>query len=143
MRTRPILVALPAGLATLVAACGGGSGSSGDTVGARTVHVDMRDTAYSPDRLTIRRGETVRFVFRNTGKLAHDAVLGDEKAQADHEREMSSGSAMHHGGGDAVTADPGKTATLTHTFRGGGDLVIGCHELGHYAAGMKLTIDVA
>jgi uncharacterized cupredoxin-like copper-binding protein len=142
MRTRPVLVALLAGLALLVGACAG-SDSSGDTIGARTVHVDMRDNAYSPDQLAIRRGETVRYVFRNTGKVAHDAVLGDEKAQTDHEIEMSSGSGMHHGGGDAVTADPGKTATLTHTFRSGGDLLIGCHELGHYAAGMKLTIDVA
>jgi uncharacterized cupredoxin-like copper-binding protein len=143
MRTRPVLVALLAGLAPLVSACAGGSDSSGDTVGARTVHVDMRDNAYSPDHLAIRRGETVRFVFRNTGKVPHDAVLGDEQAQTDHEMEMSSGSAMHHGGGDAVTADPGKAATLTHTFGSGGDLLIGCHELGHYAAGMKLTIDVA
>jgi uncharacterized cupredoxin-like copper-binding protein len=142
MRTRPVRVALLAALALLVAACGG-SGSSGDAVGARTVHVDMRDNAYSPDQLAIRRGETVRFVFRNTGKVAHDAVLGDEQAQTDHEMEMSSGSGMHHGGGDAVEVDPGKTATLTHAFRGGGDLLIGCHELGHYAAGMKLSIDVA
>jgi uncharacterized cupredoxin-like copper-binding protein len=143
MRTRLVHVALLAGLAPLVAACASGSDSAGNTAGARTVHVNMRDNAYSPDHLAIRRGETVRFVFRNMGKVAHDAVLGNEKAQSDHEMEMSSGSGMHHGGGDAVTADPGKTAMLTHTFRNGGDLLIGCHELGHYAAGMKLTIDVA
>ena len=142
MRTRPIPLALLAGLALLVGACGSGSGSSGNAAGARTIDVDMRDTAYSPDRVTIRRGETVRFVFRNRGKVAHDAVLGNDKVQADHEVEMSSGRDMHHAGGGAVTVDPGKTAALTHTFDGG-DLLIGCHELGHYAAGMKLTVDVA
>jgi uncharacterized cupredoxin-like copper-binding protein len=140
MRLRTLPFALLAGLALLVAGCASGCGSR-NTAGARTVDVDMRDTAYSPDRLTIRRGETIRFVFRNRGKVAHDAVLGNEKAQAEHEMEMSSGSGMHHGGGDAVTVDPGRTGTLTHTFRGG-DLLIGCHELGHYAAGMKLTVDV-
>lgn len=143
MRTRPVLVALLAVFALLIAACASGSGSSGSAAGARTIDIDMRDTAYSPNHLSIRHGETVRFVFRNTGKVAHDAVLGNEKAQTDHEMEMSSGSGTHHGSSDAVTADPGKTVTLTHTFRSGGDLLIGCHELGHYAAGMKLTIDVA
>jgi len=56
MRTRPIPLALLAGLALLVAACGSGSRSSGDAAGSRTIDVDMRDNTYSPDRLTIRRG---------------------------------------------------------------------------------------
>ena len=142
MRNRTVPFVLLAGLALLAGACASGSGSSRNAARARTVDIDMRDNAYFPDHLTIRWGETVRFVFRNRGKLAHDAVLGNEKAQADHEMEMSSGGGMHHGSGDAVTVDPGKTATLMHTFRGGG-LLIGCHELGHYAAGMRLSIDVA
>ena len=31
---------------------------------------------FSPDVLTIRAGETVRFVVRNNGNLVHEIVLG-------------------------------------------------------------------
>ncbi|MEO7428152.1 MAG: hypothetical protein ABIY48_02095 [Acidimicrobiales bacterium] len=44
---------------------------------------------------------------------------------------------------------PPRTATrtrengeLTHTFDDTGTLEIGCHQAGHYARGMKLTITV-
>ena len=30
----------------------------------------------------------MRFVFENTGKVDHDAVIGDAAAQTEHEREM-------------------------------------------------------
>jgi uncharacterized cupredoxin-like copper-binding protein len=37
---------------------------------------------------------------------------------------------------------PGGTGDLTYTFRAGEDVLIGCHEPGHYAAGMRLAIAV-
>jgi uncharacterized cupredoxin-like copper-binding protein len=47
------------------------------------------------------------------------------------------------GHGDAgIKVEPGKTGELTHTFRKGESVVIGCHEPGHYAAGMKLAVAV-
>jgi uncharacterized cupredoxin-like copper-binding protein len=47
-------------------------------------------------------------------------------------------------GGDdpAVTVEPGKTEELTTRFDDAGTYEIGCHEPGHYAAGMKITITV-
>lgn len=37
----------------------------------------------------------------------------------------------------------GKEAALTRTFTEAGTLVIGCHQPGHYAAGMKATLTIA
>jgi uncharacterized cupredoxin-like copper-binding protein len=130
----------------LVGGCGGGSHEShGSTAEpSRTVDVTMRDIAYDPAAVTVKAGETVKFVFRNEGQIRHDAFLGDEAAQGEHEKEMrkeSGGMGGHHGE-DAITVDPGKTGSLTHTFKAGDVLVIGCHELGHYAAGMKLAVTV-
>ena len=52
-----------------------------------------------------------------TGKVAHDAFIGDAMAQADHEKEMRDMGDMHHGdGSEGVTVDAGKTGELTHTF---------------------------
>ncbi len=130
----------------LLGGCGGGSHDShGSTDGpTRTIDVVMKDIAYEPATVTVKAGETVKFVFRNEGKLRHDAFIGDEAAQAEHEKEMreegSDGKDGHHG--DDATVDPGQTGTLTHTFKAGDALVIGCHEVGHYAAGMKLTVTV-
>ena len=129
-----------------LAACGRDAGDGAADAG-RSVEIEMRDVAFSPTSLDVKDGETVRFVFRNTGKLAHDAFVGDEKAQDDHEKEMrepGDAGGMHHGGDDdAITVEPGESGELTHTFRTGDELLIGCHQAGHYAAGMKVTVDVS
>ena len=139
MRNRPLFVATLVGIALLTSSCGGGS--TGASAGARSVDIDMRDNAYSPDHVTVHGGETVRFRFHNTGAVAHDAFMGDSSAQDDHEMAMRSAGGMH-GGADAVTVDPGDSATLTRTFHAGDQMLIGCHQTGHYAAAMKITVEV-
>jgi uncharacterized cupredoxin-like copper-binding protein len=141
-----LLTIAAAGL-VLLAACGDDDTSSGDT---RTVEIDMVDIAFDPDTLEVSPGETVRFVFTNTGGVAHDAFIGDEAAQADHEADMrAEDDDDMHGGGhgeddtDGVTVEPGDTGELTHTFDDAGTIQIGCHQEGHYQAGMKITIEVA
>ena len=130
----------------VAAGCGGSDheshGSSADAKATRTINVVMKEFAYEPAAVTVNAGETVKFVFRNEGAVVHDAFLGDEAAQAEHEREMAAGD--DHEGHEAIKVDPGKTGELTHTFGKAGEaLIIGCHETGHYAAGMKLTVTVS
>ena len=57
---------------------------------------------------------------------------------------MAQGHADDHGGDDAeaVTVEPGESATLTYTFEEAGTVEVGCHQPGHYKAGMKMQIDV-
>jgi uncharacterized cupredoxin-like copper-binding protein len=135
--------------------CGGGSHSnakskdmgmpsstsapSATAAGGRTVDVEMRDIAYSPSTIPVHAGETVTFVFHNTGQIEHEAFIGDAAAQSAHEQEMKSGG-MGGMAGDEVKVEPGKTASLSHTFKPGEALLIGCHEPGHYAAGMKVAL---
>ena len=140
----------------------GGSEAVGTEHTPRTVEVDMVDNAFEPAEVEVAAGETVRFVFRNTGAVVHDAVIGDEAAQAEHELDMraaehtaTSGNGgemdeMGHGtsdeGGDdeaAITVEPGERGEITHTFASAGDLLIGCHEPGHYDAGMKIGVSIA
>lgn len=145
MRPRSFSLAVLA-LGVIVAACG----SSGDTAGgdARTVEIDMRDIAYSPDTVTVTAGETIRFVFTNTGEVVHDAYIGDDAAQDDHAMDMGDSAGMDHGGAmdesstDAITVEPGETGELTYTFAARDDVLIGCHQPGHYQAGMRLAIEL-
>lgn len=145
MRISRVVIATLASVAVVTAGCGNNSKASKAATGSRSVAVEMRDNAFSPDHLSVHAGEKVRFEFHNTGHVTHDAFLGDAAAQDNHETGMMNGGndmGMDHGGSDAVTVEPGKTAALTHTFRVGEKLLVGCHETGHYAGGMKLIIDV-
>ncbi|MGH9137783.1 MAG: cupredoxin domain-containing protein [Acidimicrobiales bacterium] len=114
----------------------------------RTVEVDMVAIAFEPDSLDVEQGETVRFVFTNTGDSPHDAFIGDADAQADHEaemREMDEGGMQGggHGDDDAMAVQPGDTGELTYTFDQAGSFEIGCHQPGHYDAGMMIDVTVS
>ena len=131
----------------LLAACGSDDGATDAGAGAgqgadRTIDVEMRDIAFSPTTIDVRVGETVRFNFKNTGQVEHDAFIGDAAAQDAHEKEMRGGH-DHGKQANAVTVKPGKSASLTHTFDRPGQLLIGCHEPGHYTGGMRITVNVA
>src|SRR5215510_14157911 len=44
---------------------------------SRTIKVDMSDAMrFTPARFTVKKGETVRFVVKNSGQLKHEMVLG-------------------------------------------------------------------
>ena len=147
-RTALTVVALGA-LALLSAACGNNGGDAKASDSDRTVDVEMVDGAFKPTELTVAKGETVRFVFTNHGKTDHEAFLGTRAEQMDHDEEMMGGSKksghdMNMGGDDesAVTVSPGESGDFTKRFDDRGTFEIGCHEPGHYAAGMKLTVTV-
>jgi uncharacterized cupredoxin-like copper-binding protein len=59
-----------------------------------------------------------------------------------HENQMKNMSGMNHHGDADITVDAGKTGTLTHTFGTAGTTLIGCHQPGHYAAGMRIEVHV-
>lgn len=137
----PVIVAL-----VLLGACGSDDTSTGAGAGTnadRTIDVEMRDIAFSPTSVDVRAGETVRFNFKNTGQVTHDAFIGDPSAQDAHEKEMREGHGDHGKEANAVSVKPGKSASLTQTFDKAGQFLIGCHEPGHYTGGMKITVNVA
>jgi len=137
------LLAIP--VLVVLASCGStdGSPSTAGAGDARTVEVEMRDIAFAPTAVDVRAGEKVRFVFRNTGRVAHDAFIGDLAAQDDHAKEMRGDHGGHGKSSDAVTVKPGKSAALTYTFAQPGPILIGCHQPGHYSGGMRADVNVA
>jgi uncharacterized cupredoxin-like copper-binding protein len=46
------------------------------------------------------------------------------------------------GGDNVVTVQPGASQTLVYHFPQPGPLITGCHEPGHYAAGMRADVTV-
>jgi uncharacterized cupredoxin-like copper-binding protein len=143
-----------AAIALVVTASGCGSKPT-ETAGrgaTRTVDLMMTDNAFQPGQMQVMKGETVTMRFRNNGSLNHEAILGNDAAQMRHHAEMTAATApMDHGrhagqtsesSPDAITVEPGKTGEITHTFTESGTVFIGCHEPGHWEAGMKATVAV-
>ena len=51
---------------------------------------------------------------------------------------------MYHGGdSEVLTVEPGDTGELSYTFDEAGPVQIGCHEPGHFEAGMVLDVEVS
>ena len=113
---------------------------------SRRINVAMEDHKFSPNVLDVRVGDTVTFVFTNFGRVVHDAFIGDKAAQQQHEKEMREAASDGHGHDHAheggVTVPPGESGTLDYTFDRAGTLEIGCHQPGHYEAGMIAILNV-
>lgn len=146
-----LLVSLAGLVAVLTAACGDADEGNPSAEGSRpkTVEVKMVDIGYEPKEISVAKGQEVRFVFVNDGKIRHEAFIGDAEEQAEHEEEMKAGGdggGHDPHGGDSnpkVTVAPGKEADLTHKFEEAGTFEVGCHEPGHYDAGMKIEVVVS
>ncbi|HEU5003053.1 MAG TPA: plastocyanin/azurin family copper-binding protein [Actinomycetota bacterium] len=110
---------------------------------SQTFRVTMSDYAFAPNAFTVSEGQRVRFVFHNASGQTHEALIGDTAAQAAHDRLMRThGDSMAGMDLPVVDVAPGRTATLDYTFAHRGTLLIGCHQPGHYAQGMRATVIV-
>jgi uncharacterized cupredoxin-like copper-binding protein len=135
-----------AALALLAACSPAVKTASSATNQTQEVTIAMSDFKFSPEQLDVKAGQTVRFVVINQGETKHEIVFGDEQAQEEHEKLMSGGNTTHHhmqGDRAGVELDPGQTKTLEYTFPDTpGTFLYGCHEPGHWAAGMKGTVTI-
>jgi uncharacterized cupredoxin-like copper-binding protein len=136
----------------LVAACSAGGGAttgpSASTApvasgSASRVEVTLTDALMiEPATMTVPAGVPVTFVVTNSGAANHEFYLGDEAAQAEHEKEMAAMGGMTHDEPQGIALKPGETKELTYTFAQPGETVAGCHVVGHYGGGMKAAITV-
>jgi uncharacterized cupredoxin-like copper-binding protein len=107
---------------------------------SRTIDVAMTDDAYGPSAMAVATGQTVRFVFRNDGRVVHEALIGDTTVQAQHD---AMANMSHHDGLPMIAVPPGASGELVYTFTRPGTVLIGCHQPGHYALGMRAVITVS
>jgi len=109
----------------------------------RTVTIDMTDAMrFTPDQLTIKEGDTVRFVVKNRGRMLHEMVIGTPAELAKHAAMMAKFPNMEHDAPYMVHVDPGKTGEIVWTFNRAGQFEFACLIAGHYEAGMRGTLTV-
>lgn len=120
-------------------------GIGGDARTARrTVEVRMTDDMrFSPSRIQVREGETVRFVVHSGGKMLHEMVIGTKKALHEHAAAMAKFPGMEHDEPYMTHVKPGADAgVIIWNFNRPGQFEFACLVPGHYEAGMLGTISV-
>jgi uncharacterized cupredoxin-like copper-binding protein len=134
-------------------ACGSDGGPIAKANSDDVVEITMEDNRFVPNEVELRKGETVTFRFVNEGTVRHEAVFGPTAEQDRHAGEMTGDPhGMDHAASPNSTEsttstpapvmniDPGETAELPYAAPTSGEILIGCHEPGHWEAGMKATV---
>ena len=110
----------------------------------RDIEVEMSDAMrFRPAEITVKRGETIRFVVRNVGKVRHEMVLGTIEELKHHAELMRKHPEMRHADPNQASVEPGKTGELIWQFTEAGTFDFACLEPGHFEAGMVGRIRVS
>jgi uncharacterized cupredoxin-like copper-binding protein len=110
---------------------------------SRTIEVDMTDAMrFTPAKINVKKGETVRFAVKNSGKLKHEMVLGTAKELREHAELMKKFPEMEHEDPNQLGLEGGKTGELVWQFTRSGTFDFACLQPGHFDAGMhgKITV---
>ena len=113
------------------------------THATRTFTVDMADSMrFTPANITAKKGETIRFVVKNSGKIKHEMVLGTPEMLKEHYAMMMKMPGMEHAEPNQVTVEPGGTGQIVWRFSKAGQVEFACLQPGHLEAGMKGSVSV-
>jgi len=119
-------------------------GREGDPKKAvRTINVDMSDKMrFTPATVSVKQGETIKFVVKNSGKVMHEFVLGTMSELKEHAVLMQKFPGMEHSEPYMAHVAPGKTETIAWQFTKAGNFNFGCLLPGHFEAGMVGNVTV-
>jgi uncharacterized cupredoxin-like copper-binding protein len=110
----------------------------------RTIELRMTDNMrFTPDRIDVRQGETVRIMLKNDGKMLHEFVLGTKKELDEHAALMLKFPTMEHDEPYMAHVPVGKTGEIVWTFNRAGNFDFACLIAGHYQAGMVGKVSVS
>ncbi|WP_309678597.1 cupredoxin family protein [Polaromonas sp.] len=154
MKSRSLLIAASGLFLSLTALASGNHAGGHDDAAigkpgvaakvTRTVVVDMKDDMrFHSSIFSVKQGETIRFVAKNSGQVKHEMVLGTAKDLKDHYELMKRNPEMEHADANMVTVAPGKSGEIIWQFTRAGKVDFACLQPGHYDAGMKGLVTVA
>ena len=109
----------------------------------KTIEVEMSDTMrFSPDKVSVKKGDVIKFVHKNTGQQVHEFVLGTQSTLDEHAEMMKKFPGMEHEEPYMIHVAPGEEGSITWKFSESGEFAFGCLIPGHYDAGMKGMVTV-
>lgn len=110
---------------------------------SRVIDMTMDDTMrFTPDRITVKAGETVRFFLKNTGKVPHEFVIGSMDELREHAEMMRRMPEMKHEEPNSITLAPRQIGGVVWQFDRPGTVDFACLVPGHFEAGMVGKVQV-
>ena len=131
----------------------------------KVINVKMFDNYYEPNEITVKKGETVKFIVKNVGELVHELNIATKEMHIKHQPEMAKmveneilladrrdknkmkemakmDHSMAHKHANSVLLEPNKTGEIIWKFSTSAKLEIACNVPGHYEAGMLSLIHI-
>jgi uncharacterized cupredoxin-like copper-binding protein len=110
---------------------------------SRAITVDMTDAMrFTPSSISVKKGETIRFVVKNSGQIRHEFSLGSQRELAEHAAAMRKFPNMEHDEPNMVSLAPGEQGEVIWQFTKTGQVDFACLQPGHFEAGMKGQVSV-
>ena len=130
----------------------------------RVIEIKMYDNYYEPKEINIKKGETIKFIVYNSGKLVHEFNIATKEMHLKHQPEMmkmvekeillgdridikkmkelaKTDHSMGHSHSNSVLLEPDQSAELIWKFNTDADLEAACNVPGHYESGMIAKIN--
>ena len=110
---------------------------------SRVIRLSMTDAfRYTPSTLSVKRGETVKFIVHNQGKQLHEMILGTPDELKTHAALMKKFPEMEHADANMTHVKPGASGEMVWQFTQAGEFQFACLVPGHFEAGMvgKVTV---
>ena len=109
----------------------------------RIVKLGMSDAfRFTPAHITVKRGETIKFIVHNDGKQLHEMVLGTPEELKQHAEMMKKFPEMQHTDPSMAHVKPGARGEIVWQFTKAGEYQFACLLPGHYEAGMVGNVTV-
>ena len=131
---------------------------------SRVIQINMYDNYYEPDKIEVKKGETIKFIVKNLGELVHEFNIATKIMHLEHQPEMMTlveneiilsdkidkqkmiemvkkNPSMSHTHSNSVLLSPGESGNLIWKFTNSVKLEAACNVPGHYEAGMIAEIN--
>jgi uncharacterized cupredoxin-like copper-binding protein len=110
---------------------------------SRAIQVVMSDDMkFTPAQINVKRGETIRFLVRNGGRIKHEMVIASMTELRQHAELMRRFPGMEHADPNMVALAPGASGELIWQFTEAGRFDFACLQPGHFQAGMMGAVTV-
>ena len=108
---------------------------------SRTIEIAMIENRFMPDEITIKQGETIRFLLKNEGKKHHEFAIDTLENLKELAKMMRDNPDMAHNEPNRLKVAPGEQKELIWRFPETGIVDFACPFPGHFK-GMRGKIHV-
>lgn len=104
---------------------------------SRVLEITMDDSMrFTPNAISVKAGETIRFFIKNGGQLTHEMVIGSMDELKEHAAMMRTMPGMKHAEPNMITLAAGQRGGIVWQFDKAGTVDFACLVPGHMEAGM-------